>query len=1117
MQKIIALMRAANDVSDAHSVLELFAAIQTDLNFSNNALPKPIFMFVSRAFANLGHYSEAIELIKKARYNIPSEHVTWGKHETQVKQIALKELRVAASVQDWSNALKIREKILSTWTEDPDIRIRVNNQLKDSLAVLNDEPVLMESLGILHPAELPTDLLMMVVSARTDLELISEALELLIEHQSRSGSSEKLQVREAHLRRRIGDDAGALSIFFKLWKAGNDQLLLNISAALIHSGELDTCAKFLDEAEADGRGIKNGSIALAWANYWDAKNESSCAIDKLNQSKDLLSSNTYLTALARFASRADREDIFDNLLNQADALVQDPSMRAENAQLVSSVVWEHWRCFNNEKRIESILSELEKIRVNPGTCALLVRIRIAQGRDSIAQKLIRQTLADFPSAVMLWAQLLTSLGVEGEKVECSVILEDLRKKMSNTTFFTMLSKCDPTVWDIRDFPDLITHALSRSNNRFTEVFLTKLRRVRVSAEDLKLIFEQVSKSGTSITKGRVELMRRRSADLNLLERTIFDPVSFESFLINRIEMKVSIKNVLDECCGDGVLASNPEMLNWLSSCVSAIKNIESSCPDSTIFSGESFSDAYKLAAELIRRIKYGIPTSALRIGDGEGHFLPQSQFAAFESSDQDFIQKIWWRESRPNPSAAVEIISAFAKALSRADIIGVIPPWRLLRDLSPQSSLTPGNRGILKGLLWAAESPIKKKSVQFTSAHFHQDLHYWGLWPEIFTSMKSVSWISCHNIASYLWFTHGVSSRQQIMIPPEKQFAERFGATDTSTLKNSVSLIDVHSEICRQLEPHPGEVYLVAAGFLGKIYCDLIRAKGGIGIDVGSVVDYWMGYSTRDYHPSSGPELSIGSAFISGMGDRISAPIGRILGGAGIARSTNSGRYNIGSLDEPQKSTEPKKALIRVVGHPRTGTSYMASLFRANGIEIGHEKLLRDGISSWSHVVSDLQVPFGDNASWDVEFLHTVINVRDPNDAIPSIILENGIGLSYDFRRQHILRATGVDLSTYTSPIDRAVASLLLWHEMALRLNPSAVFRVEDPQSVINWLATWTSKNTLVGNDQFGVVGINSTRKSPRFVLDKPNIQSSDWSNLNHDLGDRLTTFCKDYCYSLPW
>jgi hypothetical protein len=130
---------------------------------------------------------------------------------------------------------------------------------------------------------------------------------------------------------------------------------------------------------------------------------------------------------------------------------------------------------------------------------------------------------------------------------------------------------------------------------------------------------------------------------------------------------------------------------------------------------------------------------------------------------------------------------------------------------------------------------------------------------------------------------------------------------------------------------------------------------------------------------------------------------------------------------------------------------------------------------------------------------------------------KNGIGVSYDFRRQHILRATGVDLSTYISPIDRAVASLILWHEMALRLNPSVVFRVEDPQSVINWLATWKSKNALVGNDQYGIVGINSTRKLPRFVLDKPNIQSSDWSNLNHDLGDRLTTFCKDYHYSLPW
>ena len=45
--------------------------------------------------------------------------------------------------------------------------------------------------------------------------------------------------------------------------------------------------------------------------------------------------------------------------------------------------------------------------------------------------------------------------------------------------------------------------------------------------------------------------------------------------------------------------------------------------------------------------------------------------------------------------------------------------------------------------------------------------------------------------------------------------------------------------------PQPGAVFLVAAGLLGKIYCDHIKALGGIAIDVGSVVDAWMALNTR--------------------------------------------------------------------------------------------------------------------------------------------------------------------------------------------------------------------------------------------------------------------------------
>jgi len=39
----------------------------------------------------------------------------------------------------------------------------------------------------------------------------------------------------------------------------------------------------------------------------------------------------------------------------------------------------------------------------------------------------------------------------------------------------------------------------------------------------------------------------------------------------------------------------------------------------------------------------------------------------------------------------------------------------------------------------------------------------------------------------------------------------------------------------------PGQVWLVAAGILGKAYCESIRAAGGVAVDVGAVMDLWAG------------------------------------------------------------------------------------------------------------------------------------------------------------------------------------------------------------------------------------------------------------------------------------
>jgi hypothetical protein len=58
---------------------------------------------------------------------------------------------------------------------------------------------------------------------------------------------------------------------------------------------------------------------------------------------------------------------------------------------------------------------------------------------------------------------------------------------------------------------------------------------------------------------------------------------------------------------------------------------------------------------------------------------------------------------------------------------------------------------------------------------------------------------------------------------------------------------DLYKDIVARIAvPFQGAVFLVAAGYLGKCYCDAIKQKGGIALDIGSVFDGWFGQGRPD-------------------------------------------------------------------------------------------------------------------------------------------------------------------------------------------------------------------------------------------------------------------------------
>jgi len=209
---------------------------------------------------------------------------------------------------------------------------------------------------------------------------------------------------------------------------------------------------------------------------------------------------------------------------------------------------------------------------------------------------------------------------------------------------------------------------------------------------------------------------------------------------------------------------------------------------------------------------------------------------------------------------------------------------------------------------------------------------------------------------------------------------------------------------------------------------------------------------------------------------------------------------------------------ILAIGHPRCGSRYTSELLSACGLDVGHEKMGKDGISSWMFAVED-ESPWARNplarSRKHKFFEHIVHFVRDPRTAIPSIVRENRHSdKSYVFRRKHILSAFGVDLDAAGSEVERATMSYLYWNKLVEAQPIDLTVRVEDAEeSVLRSLKDWR----LVAPDR-GVAAappknVNTNKLYQGALPDRVTLSQADWANVADDLKSELNEACARYGY----
>lgn len=254
------------------------------------------------------------------------------------------------------------------------------------------------------------------------------------------------------------------------------------------------------------------------------------------------------------------------------------------------------------------------------------------------------------------------------------------------------------------------------------------------------------------------------------------------------------------------------------------------------------------------------PFSFIRIDDGEGNAVPYgTELAPFADVDAAERERVWWGRPLDAPQRAA-LNARVLGAMQAADALGIPTFSRILRDIrldGPESfAQSRTGRGIT-AVLTALEpgGPLRAARATrllLTSAYVQHDLVKWDLYGRLFDDVGEVIAVSCHpGLPQAMENLFGVTLRQNIIIPPRHASLAAFGRSEMGPKILPEVLDDIISQLNGDLT---GRLVIVGAGYAGKIIIHEAGKRGGVALDLGSILDYWAGVATRSYQIVSATE-----------------------------------------------------------------------------------------------------------------------------------------------------------------------------------------------------------------------------------------------------------------------
>jgi hypothetical protein len=246
---------------------------------------------------------------------------------------------------------------------------------------------------------------------------------------------------------------------------------------------------------------------------------------------------------------------------------------------------------------------------------------------------------------------------------------------------------------------------------------------------------------------------------------------------------------------------------------------------------------------LIIALKEQKPYSMIRLGDGEGRILGYPSVFETEIYLNQVLTYQFGRGvlkelelvfgSGYLDHSMVELKSFITNAISNADIIGA-PSWLHFRADITEKNIIP---------LAAQSVCLEYAEMQFSRGakifdHFiFKPFHQAGFFNKLLKNVDKLNIISHTDISDRIEKYFDLKECKHIKIPGHQSFMK------TNELHYPV----VYKDVIKKINVvHQGDLFFVAAGYLGKYYCNYIKNNGGIAIDIGSIFDGWSGIGRAD-------------------------------------------------------------------------------------------------------------------------------------------------------------------------------------------------------------------------------------------------------------------------------